>query len=158
MTFVATDPQSHQGETNTWLTPLPFVKSLGEFDLDPCGFKGHPTANKLYYLPHTNGLLAPWFGRIWLNPPYGKFTHLWLKKLELHGGGGIALIFARTDTKWLQPFVKKHPIFLIEGRIKFVRPCGLASTNAGSASMLIPFGQNNISAILNSGIKGCLKI
>jgi len=45
--FSKTDPVSHHGETNTWLTPLNLIHALGEFDLDPCGFKGHQTAKKI---------------------------------------------------------------------------------------------------------------
>lgn len=156
MTFTATDPQSHIGETNTWLTPLSLIQALGKFDLDPCGHKDHLTAEKMFCLP-TDGLKEKWFGRVWLNPPYGKDAAFWLEKMDKHFDG-IALVFARTDTKWLQPIIKKHPIFLLEGRIKFERPGGIVSTNAGAASMLISFGLNNTRAIVNSGLKGCLKI
>lgn len=45
-----------------------------------------------------NGLIAPWEGRVWCNPPYGKQTFEWMRKCAQHGNA-IALIFARTETK-----------------------------------------------------------
>src|SRR5690606_6963873 len=56
-----------------WLTPLSVIESLGEFDLDPCGAPGHQTARRVYLLEDgDDGMSDPWFGRVWLNPPYGR--------------------------------------------------------------------------------------
>lgn len=86
MSFVSTDSAS--AETTTWLTPLPIVRSLGRFDLDPCAFPGHDTASRLICLPEC-GLSAEWAGRVWLNPPYGKEAKVWLEKLQSHEDGFI---------------------------------------------------------------------
>lgn len=151
MTFVSTDPQSHQGKTNTWLTPLKLVRELGEFDLDPCGYAGHDTAKRLIVLPE-DGLAAKWEGRVWLNPPYGKEQQVWLKKLQEHGNG-IALIFARLETLWIQPFLTAG-FFQLRGRIRFLNENFKTETNAGAPSILIPFGRKNIGAILSSNLEG----
>lgn len=147
--FTSTD--SANAESTTWLTPLPLVRSLGEFDLDPCGFTGHPTAKKLICLPE-NGLATDWSGRVWLNPPYGKEARIWLEKLKEHGDG-IALIFARLETKWIQPFLLDG-FFQISGRISFLSSREGFKGNAGAASILIPFGRKNIGSILSSDIEG----
>lgn len=150
--FTSTDPQSHKGLTNTWLTPLSVVRQLGEFDLDPCAFPNHETAKKLIILPE-DGLKADWgYLRVWLNPPYGREQIHWLEKLS-HHGNGIALIFARLETKWIRPFLR-NGFFQMEGRIKFLRPDFTEDSNAGTGSILIPFGRKNIGAILSSEIKG----
>lgn len=151
MTFVATDPVSHAGKTNTWLTPLELIRQLGRFDLDPCGYPGHATADRLICLPE-DGLAAEWNGRVWLNPPYGKFQREWLAKLMDHGNG-IALIFARLETAWIQPFIGGG-FFALKGRLSFIDPAGGKSTNAGAPSMLIPFGRKNVGAILQSDLEG----
>lgn len=151
MSFVSTDPVSHEGKTNTWLTPLHLIRSLGEFDLDPCGFHGHDTAKKIIVLPDC-GLSEPWAGRVWLNPPYGKEQKHWLEKLKNHGNG-IALIFARLETKWIQPYLEGG-FFQIEGRISFLNAKFEKVSNAGAPSILIPFGRKNIGSILVSDIKG----
>lgn len=149
MTFVSTD--SSKAETNTWLTPLHIIKSLGEFDLDPCGYCGHNTAKKLIILPE-NGLESEWEGRVWLNPPYGKDAVEWLEKLDKHKNG-IALIFARLETKWIKPFLK-NGFFVIDGRINFESPVSNKKGNAGCASILIPFNRKNLGSILISDLNG----
>lgn len=149
MSFVSTD--SSIAESTTWLTPLPLVNSLGEFDLDPCAYPGHQTANKLICLPE-DGLKAEWSGRIWLNPPYGKEAKDWLEKLSKHGNG-IALIFARLETRWIQPYLHGG-FFQLAGRISFISNRSGFKGNAGAASILIPFGRKNIGQILISDLEG----
>lgn len=152
--FVSTDPVSHQGETNTWLTPLSIIEALGEFDLDPCGFPNHKTAKRLIVLPE-DGLNSEWEGRVWLNPPYGKNTGAWLEKLANHGNG-IALVFARTDTSWFQKVAHRASgICFIAGRISFLRPNFEKGSNAGAPSILIAFGSQNAESI--RAIKGVIR-
>jgi len=151
MSFVATDPPSQKGKTNTWLTPLHIVNALGRFDLDPCGFCGHNTAERLICLPE-DGLKSIWEGRVWLNPPYGKEQQLWLDRLKEHNNG-VALIFARLETKWIQPFIE-NGFFQLQGRVSFLNKDFKKETSAGAPSMLIPFGRKNIGAILSSDLKG----
>lgn len=149
MSFNSTDTQ--RAETTTWLTPLPLIQSLGKFDLDPCGFLGHETARKLICLPE-DGLKEEWTGRVWLNPPYGKEARLWLNRLKKHGNG-IALIFARLETKWIQEFIESG-FFAIQGRISFLNDKKEEKENAGSGSILIPFGRKNKGSILSSDLEG----
>lgn len=151
MSFVSTDPQNHTGKTNSWLTPLWLVNELGEFDLDPCGFKSHKTARMIYQLP-VNGLESTWDGRIWLNPPYGKEQQKWLERMQDHKSG-IALIFARLETKWIQPFLT-NGFFQIEGRLSFLKEDFTSDTNAGTGSILIPFSRFDTGKILCSNLKG----
>lgn len=149
MTFTATD--SNKQETHVWLTPISLIRSLGDFDLDPCAYPSHRTAKKLICLPE-DGLETEWAGRVWLNPPYGNQAKDWLLKLSKHGNG-IALVFCRLETKWLKPFLRDG-FFVIDGRISFESPVSNKKGNAGAASILIPFGRKNIGAILSSDIKG----
>ena len=81
-------------KTVVWLTPPHILKALGEFDLDPCASLDRPwdTARN-HYTVEDNGLVQPWEGRVWLNPPYGAGMDLWLNRLANHPGGGIALVF-----------------------------------------------------------------
>lgn len=151
--FSATDPASGSGQTNTWLTPLRLIHALGVFDLDPCAFPGHDTALENYTLPEC-GLILPWFGRVWLNPPYGRNIGIWLEKLEKHGNG-VALVFNRTDTAWFQK-LRPDAVFFISGRISFERPDGLKAHNAGCGNMFLIYGEENIEAVRKSGILGNL--
>lgn len=144
--FTKLDNPNHTGATDTWLTPRWLLDKLGKFDLDPCAYKGWDTAKESYF---THGLDNPWFGRVWLNPPYGKNIHLWLNRLADHNHG-IALVFARTDTQWFHDiFSKCDHMFLFKGRIRFLTSTFVESTNAGHGSCLIVFGENKQDYRLN---------
>jgi len=113
---------SHKMQKDEWLTPPEIIRSLGEFDLDPCS--PHPdrrpwaTAKKHYHL-ELDGYSQEWKGRVWLNPPYGRTVFKWIDKLADHGNG-IALIFARTETKGFFSSVwnKADAVFFFEGSVR----------------------------------------
>lgn len=97
------------GRTDTtsdiWLTPPSILEALGDFDLDPCAAIHRPwDTARHHYTAEDDGLSRPWFGRIWLNPPYGKELPVWLKRLAQHGDG-ISLVAARTETRWFHDLI-----------------------------------------------------
>lgn len=148
------------GGTDDWITPPDIVKALGPFDLDPCCPKVMPwnTARFMYRLGVDDGLTSPWFGRVWMNPPYGPQSGAWLQKLATHGNG-IGLIFARTDTEFFQKwgFRKATAMLFIEGRLHFHTTTGKRSkNNAGGPSVLIAYGYANAAKLEASGIHGHL--
>lgn len=104
-----------------WLTPPELIRALGSFDLDPCAPINRPwdTAAHHYTIDDA-GLDSFWYGRVWLNPPYGKYMYQWLEKLAEHKRG-IALIFNRSDTiGYHEQVLKKcHSIFCLKGRSSF---------------------------------------
>ena len=151
--------QSHDMGKDEWLTPPKIVKSLGEFDLDPCSPINRPwdTAKKHYDITH-NGLAQKWEGRVWCNPPYGKETGKWLSACD-RSGNAIALIFARTETKMFFKNVWRaaDAVFFFEGRLFFHHVDGtVAKANAGAPSCLVAYGANNVEAIDKSGLPGIL--
>ena len=107
-------------DKDTTLTPLWLINSIGEFDLDPCGFNGHHTAKKLIILP-KDGLVEEWIGRVWLNPPYSNPKYF-LSRMVKHNNG-IALVLGSVETKWFQEYVLDcaSGIFFLKGRPKFLR-------------------------------------
>jgi hypothetical protein len=149
--------QSARMITDTWLTPPSIIHALGEFDLDPCTPPEMPweTAKKRYTIA-DNGLVAPWNGRVWLNPPYGRECAKWLAKLAIHGNG-IALIFARTETEMFFDYIWDIADGLLfpKGRIRFLRPDGTPGDSTGGApSVLIGYGRSNADCLEGCGIKG----
>lgn len=149
--------QSARMKNDEWLTPPEIIKALGSFDLDPCAPIDRPWNTADIHFDETeNGLAHKWFGRVWCNPPYGKEADKWLYKLVNHGNG-IALIFARTETRMFFEHVwnKADAILFFEGRLNFHFVDGSrCKTNAGAPSCLVAYGQNNATALENSGIKG----
>lgn len=134
-----------------WLTPPELIKSLGEFDLDPCSPVERPwdTAKNHYSIIDGDGLTLPWNGRIWLNPPYGRKTFSWLNKLSKHECGGIALIFARTETIGFYEHVwkKANSVFFFKGRIKFHYVDGLKGDCANAPSCLVSYSDDDTQKI-----------
>jgi len=106
-----------------WYTPAWIFSALGlQFDLDPASPHDFDTAvpATTKYTVFDNGLKKPWFGRVWLNPPYGKKTPIWMNRMIEHNNG-IALVFSRTDAKWFQDSMKAAAgILFISGRIEFI--------------------------------------
>lgn len=183
---IGSHTKPNQGDTNTWLTPEYIIKALGPFELDPCAApspRPWPTAEFHIELPE-DGLAVNWNipvaswaaagplgwptkhqltfterpARVWLNPPYGKETDQWLKKMCTHRNG-IALIFARTETAtwqwWVWPYA--HAIFFFDGRLFFHHPDGTrGKSNAGGPSALISYSEKDTIAIQESGLKGQL--
>ncbi len=149
-----------KGKTDDWLTPLALSQRLGSFDLDPCDCAaGMPwrIATTTYFLPEHDGLIEPWYGRIFCNPPYWPNVGDWAKRMAAHGNG-IMLIFLRTDTAAWQrdilPFA--DAALLLDGRVRFYRPSGERGKSGTAPSVLLAYGQNNVEALRNAGIAGAL--
>lgn len=139
-----------------WLTPPELVKKLGEFDLDPCS----PVEAPFLHAEHNftildDGLNSEWFGRVYLNPPYGRGMELWIEKLKIHGNG-IALIFARTETRLFFQHIwnDADAVLFVKGRIKFYHVTGIQGGTPGAPSVFIAYGKENAMALKNSGIEG----
>lgn len=150
------DFNSNTENKDEWLTPPYIIKSLGDFDLDPCAPIKRPWGMaKKHYTVQDNGLLKPWEGRVWCNPPYGRETFVWLDRLAEHKNG-IALIFARTETKGFHRSIweKAHSVFFFEGRLCFYHISGQKGGTANAPSCLISYDDDNTQAILTSGLKG----
>ena len=139
-----------------WLTPPEIIKACGEFDLDPCSPIHRPwDTAKRHYHELNDGLMLPWDGRVWCNPPYGKQLGQWLEKCAMHGDC-VALTFARTETKAFHQFVWPcaDALFFFEGRLQFYHVNGTRGDTAGAPSVLIAYGSRNADAIKNCGLKG----
>ena len=151
---------SAHAQYDTWLTPLQIISVLGEFDLDPCAApspRPWPTAKRHIEKP-DDGLALPWNGRVWLNPPYGQVVGQWLGKMATHGCG-IALTFARTETRawqdWVWPFA--CAILFLDGRLNFRLPDGTdPRKNAGGPSALIAYSEADAEILAGAGISGHL--
>lgn len=149
--------QKTKGFKDEWLTPPQIVRDLGPFDLDPCSpiNRPWPTAAK-HYTIKDNGLMLPWYGRVWLNPPYGDQTQIWLNRLAAHGKG-TALVFARTETEMFfrEVWARATAIMFLKGRIRFHLVDGSKGEYTGGApSCLIAYGPEDTKRLGECGIPG----
>ena len=140
-----------------WLTPPEIIKAFPQFDLDPCApvNRPWPTA-KEHYTKDDDGLSKDWWGCVWMNLPYGSECQKWLAKLAAHGNG-IALVFARTETKMFKNYVfdKADALLFVHGRICFHKVDGSKSKNSGGApSVLIAYGSEAFQRLKNANIQG----
>ncbi len=164
--------ESHTAYKDEWLTPPSILEALGPFDLDPCAprrdVRPWPTAAQHFTGPRDLftpaddaealcGLHEPWAGRVWLNPPYGDETFLWMEKLAAHGHG-LALIFARTETIGFhaQIWKRDHAVFFFLGRINFFHVDGTESDRANAPSCIVSYSPADTESIQKSGLRGHL--
>jgi hypothetical protein len=149
----------YEGETNVWLTPPDVLAKLGEFDLDPCACTNRPwDTAKHHFTVEDDGLAQDWgpYARLYVNPPYGPHTGIWLNKLAQHGRG-IALIFARTETDvWFRHvWPKASAVLFLQGRLFFHHPDGTrAKHNSGAPSALVAYGEQEADVLRSCGLAG----
>lgn len=150
--------QPNQGATDVWLTPPHVLQALGDFDLDPCAApepRPWPTA-ATHWTKEDDGLSKAWSGRVWLNPPYGPETKVWIKRLAYHDQG-TALIFARTEVEFWHDdvFPKAAALLFLKGRLFFHYPDGRrAPANGGAPSVLIAYGAQDAKVLERCGLPG----
>lgn len=156
---------SHQSAAmlkDEWLTPPEIIKALGgseSFDLDPCAPIERPwDMAREHYTIVDNGLLKPWHGRVWFNPPYGgpNIVGPWMRRMVEHGTG-TTLIFARTETDLFFETVwkKATALLFLRGRLYFHHVDGKrAAANAGAPSVLVAYGENDARVLRDSKIAG----
>ena len=71
-------------------------------------------------------------------------------------GGGVALVFARTETRAFFDHVwdKATGILFLKGRLKFHKPDGEIGGTAGSPSVLIAYGDAEAEVLKNCKLNG----
>jgi hypothetical protein len=114
-----------------WYTPAYLVdaviRTMGAIDCDPCS--NPPPYNvpaAVHYTQADDGLLQPWAGRIYMNPPFGgnSMQH-WMGKLQTELALGrcteaVILVPARTEARWFQRLWQADALCFTRGRIAFI--------------------------------------
>jgi hypothetical protein len=119
---------------NEWYTPADYVqlanRVMGDIDLDPASsIEANETvkAEKIY-TAEDDGLIQPWHGRIWLNPPYSRdLMPAFVDKLIAEYSAGhvseaILVSHNNTETKWFQSLAQVCTAVCFPAkRVKFYR-------------------------------------
>jgi DNA N-6-adenine-methyltransferase (Dam) len=134
---------SRTSDTDTWLTPPALLERLAPFDTDPCASVDQPwrTAT-VQYTAEDNGLVRPWSGLVWVNPPFAD-PDPWIRKLARHPAGGIALLHACTETElWhAEVWPRISAAMFLAGRVHFHDAAGRrARGNSGRPVALLAYG------------------
>ena len=138
-----------QSLSNDWWTPKEYIDAvyevMGGIDLDPASTE---EANKTVgatkiYTEAQDGLIQPWEGRVFLNPPYGKLGSEFAARLyEFFGSGvdeAVMLVNSRaTDADWFQPCFN-GVICFTDHRIDFNSPYE-KQTSSTHGSCFVYFG------------------
>ena len=118
------------------------AQHFGPFDLDVAATDQNAKCEK-YFTKQQDGLSRPWFGNVWLNPPYSNIRP-WAQKAwdYAHNGPGsvTALLPVWTDTSWFAEFATHGHITLLRGRIRF--PHGTAGS-APFPNMIVAWGKSS---------------
>lgn len=152
--------QNHQlinaSTSNEWYTPKPIIDAarevMGHIDLDPAS---NAYANKVvqarrFFTADDDGLAHDWYGKVWLNPPYGKENGesnqaKWSARLiEEYKSGrvteAILLVNAVSGNTWFQP-LWNYPVCLASKRIHFYNE-QVKSSAPTHANAFVYFGSN----------------
>lgn len=135
-------PEWDPDATDVSFTPPHVFDALGlRFDLDPAAPPGGVpwVPADAFYTEADDGLLQPWHGRIWLNPPYSN-PRPWIERFIAHRDGA-ALLPADTATGWFHEWVIQAETFcFLRGRLRFIREDAALETSARFPSLLIGCG------------------
>lgn len=130
-----------------WTSPQAVIDAVvglfGEIDLDPCSPMAGPTVPaRRHFTMREDGLVQPWLGKIYCNPPYGREIADWTRKLlrELEAKRtqeAVMLLPCRTDARWMSE-LRAFPRCHVRGRLAF----GAGDASAPFASVIMYFGDN----------------
>lgn len=137
-----------------WYTPSKFIDAargvMGSIDLDPASSEianKQINASKIY-TKEDSGLTQPWYGNVWMNPPYNnslvvEFTKKLIDELPNIKQACI-LVNNATETRWFQNVLKHaNAVCFIKGRIKFLDTEGNATGSSLQGQTILYFGGNS---------------
>jgi ParB family chromosome partitioning protein len=152
--FEMVDPRQldASSESDGWYTPTWVIETarsvLGGIDTDPatCVAAQAIVQAKTWYTATENGLIQPWHGCVWCNPPYSDPLP-WVERMaQLYRAGeivaGMMLVNCSCSPKWAQVlWTHANAVCLFRRRINFWHP---TKTNANGTydrdSALFYFG------------------
>lgn len=145
-------------ESIEWYTPLKYIELvrevLGEISLDPASSLAANQRIKArwIYTIADDGLSLPWYGKVFLNPPYSKTNgrsnqEIWAEKLIYEYTFGrvieaILLTKASLGYLWFKKLFQEWPCCLVYDLISFERPDGSKPTPAKLGSAFFYLGPN----------------
>jgi phage N-6-adenine-methyltransferase len=122
---------------NEWYTPPEFIeaarKVMGGIDLDPASSEiaNQIVHAKYYFTKEDDGLKKPWYGNVFMNPPYAsELIKQFASKFASHVvdgsiSQGIVLVNNATETAWFRELIDcASAVVFTSGRVRFLDPQG----------------------------------
>jgi len=112
-------------ETNEWYTPDHIIEKvfqvMGGVDLDPCSDPEGNVGAVNIFTQEDDGLSKEWFGRVFMNPPYGGETGEWCRYLIGQDvEQAIVLIAASTGTTYFHEMLEwADAVWFGKGKLQF---------------------------------------
>jgi ParB family transcriptional regulator, chromosome partitioning protein len=144
----------HESTSCEWYTPPELIEKvrtvLRTIDLDPasCAQANESVKARRFFDKKKNGLKQNWFGRVFLNPPYGTLCRHFIGKLleeyEAHRvTQALVLLNLNTmDRKYMKPILDMAAICIISGRVKFLSPNARKINQPTNGSIVLYLGSN----------------
>jgi len=129
-----------------WETPqalFALLDGIYGFKLDACASPSNAKCST-YFTKADDALKHAWapFGRVWLNPPYGRNIGRFMEKAATEAEDGavvVALVPARTDTRWWHAFVVgKARVHFLKGRLRYGHECVRSQSSPAPSSAPFP--------------------
>jgi phage N-6-adenine-methyltransferase len=141
-----------------WYTPVQYVEAvrevLGDIDLDPAS---SAQANEVvraskFFSKEDDGLARDWFGRVFMNPPYGKtddggslaaaFCNRAIAEYEAGNVDAcIILVNSLHSQSWQAPLYD-HAFCLVDHRIHFISADGEENKNPTFQNIFVYLGED----------------
>jgi DNA N-6-adenine-methyltransferase Dam len=139
---------------NEFYTPAHVIDAaravMGGIDLDPasCALANESVQAPRFYCLKDDGLKQPWFGKVWLNPPYGKFWPGFVARCVGEWKAGrveqaIILLRARhiTSAVFHDSIGDDYVLCIPRSRVNFSSP-NLATSSNTDGSVFMGIGVN----------------
>jgi len=92
----------------------PLADAVGGFDLDPAAGCEPEQIAAERYTPEDDGLTSPWFGTVWLNPPFDEKEKWYRRAVNQYNAGNvdrvIALAPGDASTQWFQNWFSRADV------------------------------------------------
>lgn len=140
-------------DSDEWYTPAEYIEAaravMGDIDLDPatCRAAQETIRAGSFFTKEDDGLVQPWHGRVWLNPPYSaSLVQGFVDKLCAEYDAGrmteaIVLVNNATDTAWFHSLLARFPACVLRRRVPFWRP-GFSGGGARQGQVIFYLGPN----------------
>lgn len=143
-----------------WYTPKFYIelvrRVLGKINLDPATntLAQRWIEAEVFYTAEIDGFIQRWFGKIYLNPPYGKEqpggrkAPDWLERaIEAYESGEIdeaIILLNRTGAAWYKKLLKRvNALCEVEKRIAFIDATGEQQSSPRYYNDFIYLGKND---------------